>query len=86
MFKFLRRKIKIFEDEFENELKSELEKEQKNIGKIESNEIQDEILKKDDSERITDEKLSLPKLKDIKKKLKHISKLHKRKANLKEQN
>ena len=57
MFKFLKRKIKKFEDELENELKVELEKEGKVIDNKESPEIQEIILKNDDIEKPVEEKV-----------------------------
>jgi len=67
MFKFLRRKIKKFEDELENELKTELEKEKKTIDTNESfKEINDELLDKSDEKQIQDIKLEPPEQKEDK--------------------
>ena len=41
MFKFLKRKIKKFEDKLENELKVELEKESGDVEKVDSSQKQD---------------------------------------------
>ena len=48
MFKFLKRKIKKFEDKLENELKVELEKESGDVEKVDSSQKQDEILVEDE--------------------------------------
>lgn len=67
MFKFLRRKIKKFEDELENELKTEIEKEKKTTDKKESfKEIDDELLDKSDEKQIEDIKLKPPEQKEEK--------------------
>ena len=58
MFKFLKRKIKKFEDKLENELKVELEKESGDVEKFDSSQKQDEILIEDEIKReITGEKI-----------------------------
>jgi len=62
MFKFLKRKIKKFEDELEKELKFELEKESKVIEKKESSQIKDKILKNVEIEKKLDSKKLASKL------------------------
>ena len=58
MFKFLKRKIKKFEDKLENELKVELEKESGDVEKFDSSQKQDEILIEDEIKKeITGEKI-----------------------------
>jgi len=58
MFKFLKRKIKKFEDKLENELKVELEKESGDVEKFDSSQKQDEILVEDEIKKeITGEKI-----------------------------
>jgi len=59
MFKFLRKKLKNFEDELENELKNELEKESDEFEIKESIDIKDKNLKnKDIGKKIEDEEVS----------------------------
>ncbi len=77
MFKFLKRKIKKFEDELENELKVELEKESNVIDNKESPEIQEIILKNDEIEKpvekkVDDEELSFKSNKEFKIKKKFL--------------
>lgn len=48
MFKFLKRKIKKFEDKLENELQVELEKESRDVEKFDSSQKQDKILAEDE--------------------------------------
>ncbi|MEE8565261.1 MAG: signal recognition particle receptor subunit alpha, partial [Candidatus Thermoplasmatota archaeon] len=58
MFKFLKRKIKKFEDKLENELKVELEKESGDVEKFDSSQKQDEVLIEDEIKKeITGEKI-----------------------------